>query len=138
MVFVLRHKTVVGCDIMIEEIKKKVLSRDWTFNEISNLKVTIGHLSNDIYSEMTLIEKFKLVREAKIKEDYIGLHFEDAMREIVMITLSGEVAGTIRELLNSATISVGGNENEISEGSLGGESHKERPTNEKKSRLSEE
>jgi hypothetical protein len=138
MVFVLRHKTVVGCDIMIEEIKKKVLSRDWTFNEISNLKVTIGHLSNDIYSEMTLIEKFKLVREAKIKEDYIGLHFEDAMREIVMITLSGEVAGTIRELLNSATISFGGNENEISEGSLGGESHKERPTNEKKSRLSEE
>ena len=87
---------------------------------------------------MTLIEKFKLVREAKIKEDYIGLHFEDAMREIVMITLSGEVAGTIRELLNSATISFGGNENEISEGSLGGESHKERPTNEKKSRLSEE
>jgi len=56
----------------------------------------------------------------------------------VMIVLSGEVAQTIRELLQGATISFGGNNNEISERSVGGESHKERPTNEKKSSLIEE
>ena len=123
---------------MIDEIKKKVLERDWTFNEISNLKVTIEALSKSIYLEMKLQERFDLLREVRINETFVGHTFEDVMREAVMTTLQGEVAGIIREMLNTATVKFGGNNNEISERSLGGESHKERPTNEKKSRLSEE
>ena len=123
---------------MIEEIKKKVLAKNWTFNEISNLKVTITSLANDIYSEMTLIEKFKTVSEVRIKEDYVGLYLEDVMRETVMITLYGEVAEIIKEMLDTATIEFKGNKNEISERSVGGESHKERTPNAKKSSLSEE
>ena len=123
---------------MKELIKKKVLAKNWTFNEISNLNETVVVLSNDIYSEMTVIEKFKLVHDLRIKDEYVGMHFDELLKETVMIVLSGEVAQTIRELLQGATISFGGNNNEISEGSLGGESHKERPANEKKSRLIEE
>ena len=123
---------------MKELIKKKVLAKNWTFNEISNLNETVVVLSNDIYSEMTVIEKFKLVHDLRIKDEYVGMHFDELLKETVMIVLSGEVAQTIRELLQGATISFGGNNNEISERSVGGESHKERPTNEKKSRLSEE
>ena len=123
---------------MKELIKKKVLEKNWTFSEISNLNETVTILSNDIYSEMTLIEKFKLVHDLRIKDEYVGMHFDELLKETVMIVLSGEVAQTIRELLQGATISFGGNNNEISEGSLGGESHKERPTNEKKSSLIEE
>tara|TARA_R100000900_G_scaffold3149_1_gene4564 strand:- start:739 stop:1110 length:372 start_codon:yes stop_codon:yes gene_type:complete len=123
---------------MNDLIKKKVLGRNWTFNEISNLNDTVAVLSNDIYSEMTLIEKFKLVHDLRIKEEYVGMHFDELLKETVMIVLSGEVAQTIRQLLQGATISFGGNNNEISEGSMGGESHKKRPANEKKSRLSEE
>jgi len=123
---------------MKELIKKKVLEKNWTFSEISNLNETVTILSNDIYSEMTLIEKFKLVHDLRIKDEYVGMHFDEILKETVMIVLSGEVAQTIRELLQGATISFGGNNNEISERSVGGESHKERPTNEKKSRLSEE
>jgi len=123
---------------MKELIKKKVLGKNWTFNEISNLNETVTVLSNDIYSEMTVIEKFKLVHDLRIKDEYVGMHFDELLKETVMIVLSGEVAQIIRELLQGATISFGGNNNEISERSLGGESHKKRPTNEKKSRLSEE
>ena len=123
---------------MKELIKKKVLAKNWAFNEISNLNETVVVLSNDIYSEMTVIEKFKLVHDLRIKDEYVGMHFDELLKETVMIVLSGEVAQTIRELLQGATISFGGNNNEISEGSLGGESHKERPANEKKSRLIEE
>jgi|TARA_R100000482_G_scaffold124151_1_gene76022 hypothetical protein len=123
---------------MKELIKKKVLEKNWTFSEISNLNETVTILSNDIYSEMTLIEKFKLVHDLRIKDEYVGMHFDEILKETVMIVLSGEVAQTIRELLQGATISFGGNNNEISERSVGGESHKERPTNEKKSRLIEE
>ena len=123
---------------MKELIKKKVLEKNWTFSEISNLNETVTILSNDIYSEMTLIEKFKLVHDLRIKDEYVGMHFDEILKETVMIVLSGEVAQTIRELLQGATISFGGNNNEISERSVGGESHKERPANEKKSRLIEE
>jgi len=123
---------------MKELIKKKVLAKNWTFNEISNLNETVVVLSNDIYSEMTVIEKFKLVHDLRIKDEYVGMHFDELLKETVMIVLSGEVAQTIRELLQGATISFGGNNNEISERSVGGESHKERPANEKKSRLIEE
>jgi len=123
---------------MEDLIRKKVLSKNWTFAEISNLSVTVLALSSDIYGEMKLIEKYQLVHELRIKEDYVGMVFEDLLKETVMTVLSGEVAQIIRELLNTATISFGGNNNEISERSMGGESHKERPANEKKSRLSEE
>jgi len=123
---------------MKELIENKVLSRNWTFNEISNLNDTVVSLSQDIYSEMTLIEKFKLVQDLRIKEDYVGAYFEDVLKLTVMTVLNGEIAMVMKQLLNGATISFGGNNNEISEGSMGGKPHQERPTNEKKSRLSEE
>tara|TARA_R110000744_G_scaffold255723_1_gene371195 strand:- start:4799 stop:5170 length:372 start_codon:yes stop_codon:yes gene_type:complete len=123
---------------MIEEIRKKVLERDWTFNEISNLKVTIESLSKTIYLEMKLQERFELIREVRINENLVGHTFEDVMREGVMTTLQGEVAGIIREMLNTATVKFGGNNNEISERSLGGKPHKKRTADEKKSSVSEE
>ena len=119
-------------------IKDKVLGRDWTFTEISNLKDTIGKLCNEIYSESKLIERFELVREVRINENFVGHTFEDVMREAINTKLSGEIAGVIRNMLNTATVNFGGNNNEISEGSLGGESYQERPTNEKKSSLIKE
>ena len=119
-------------------IKEKVLARDWTFSEISNLKATIKSLSNEIYSESTINERFELLRDIRINETHVGHTFEDMMRDATNIKLSGEIAGVIRNMLNTATVNFGGNDNEISEGSLGGEPHKERTTNAKKSSLSEE
>ena len=137
-VFVLLLRKIHGCDKMIKEIRKKVLERDWTFNEISNLKTTIESLSKTIYLEMKLQERFELVREVRINENFVGHTFEDVLREGVMTTLQGEVASIIREMLNTATVKFGGNNNEISEGSLGGKSHKKRTADEKKSSASEE
>ena len=123
---------------MKEIIKQKVLDKNWTFNEISRLKDTIEKLSLNIYGEMKLIERFDLIREVRIKEGYIGHTLEDTMREVVMVSLRAEVAETVRNMLDSATVNFGGNKNEISEGSMGGKPHQERTTNEKKSSLSEE
>ena len=120
-----------------EIIKLKVLAKAWTFTEISNLKKTIDSLCNDIYSESKLSERFELIRETKINEGFVGHTFEDVMRDAIKIKLSGEIAGVIRNMLNTATVDFKGNENEISERSLGGKPHKERTTNEKKSSLDE-
>ena len=118
-------------------IKQKVLARDWTFTEISNLKQTIDTLCNEIYSESKLIERFELIRDVRINENYVGHTFEDIMREAINTKLSGEIAGVIRNMLNTATVDFKGNENEISERSVGGKSHKERTTDEKKNSKNE-
>tara|TARA_R100000479_G_scaffold168155_2_gene109001 strand:- start:574 stop:948 length:375 start_codon:yes stop_codon:yes gene_type:complete len=115
-----------------DEIKIKVLSREWSFKEISNLKNTIDSLSEEIYNEAKLIERFELIRDVKINEGFVGFSFEDSFREAVKIKLKGEIAEVITEMLGEATINFGGNTNEVSERSMGGESHQERPTNEKK------
>ena len=138
LVFVKLLNKIRGCDRMKELIKKKVLAKNWTFNEISDLANTIQFLSEEVWSEMTLLERIDLVRDVRINETLVGWDFEHAIREVVLTSLKGEIAEIIKNMLSNATINFGGNNNEISEGSLGGESHKERPTNEKKSSLIEE
>ncbi len=132
MEFVKRHRMIHGCDNMKELIEKKVLSRNWSFNEISDLRNTISLICNDIYSEMSLIEKFKIIDELRIKEDYVGKYFSDVMKEMVYASLQIQIADTIKSLLNTATVNFGGNKNEVSENGLGGESNQERPADEKK------
>ena len=121
-----------------EVIKLKVLAKAWTFSEISNLKKTIDILCNELYSESKLSERFDLVREIKINEGFVGHTFEDVMREAIKTRLSGEIAGVIRTMLDSATVEFGGNKNEISERSMGGKPHKERTTMEEKDSIDEE
>ena len=118
-------------------IEAKVISREWTFNQISDLKNTIEVLSSELYSEMKLTERFELIRENHVNDIYIGMTFEDAFREVVMTHLRGEVAGKIKNMLGKATIRFG-DKNEVSERSMGGESHKERPSNEKKNSKKQE
>ena len=113
-------------------IRLKVLSRGWTFAEISNLKETINYICEEVYNESTITERFEIVRDLKINDVFIGKTFEDAFREAIKIQLSGDIAGVITEMLGEATINFGGNKNEISERSVGGESHSQRSTNEKK------
>lgn len=109
-----------------------MLARNWSFNEISNLKNTINILSKEIYQELTLKERFDSIKVVRINENWTGMPFEDVMKEAIMITLQGEIAGIIREMLNTATVNFGGNNNEISENGLGGESNKKRSADEKK------
>ena len=123
---------------MKELIKKKVLARNWTFNEIANINSTITLICNELSEELTLMEKFNLANEVRINESYVGMELYHVLGDIVYTSLEVLAAETIKELLNTATINFGGNNNEISERSVGRESHKERPTNEKKRRLIEE
>ena len=123
---------------MKEIIEAKVRIRSWTFNEISNLMVTIESLSNEIYSEMNLIQRFDMVKETKINDSMVGYYYADVLREMCLTHIKAEVAGTIRNMLDKATVNFGGINNEVSERSMGGKPHKERTTNEKKDSSDEE
>tara|TARA_R100000149_G_C5878985_1_gene143342 strand:- start:1909 stop:2280 length:372 start_codon:yes stop_codon:yes gene_type:complete len=121
-----------------ELIKKKVLAKSWTFNEISDLTVTIKVLSEEVWSEMTLLERIDLVRDIRINENLVGWDFEHAIREVVLTSLKGEIAEVIKNMLSKATINFGGNNNEISERSMGGKSHQERTSDEEEDSVVEE
>ncbi len=123
---------------MKELIKKKVLAKSWTFNEISDLTVTIKVLSEEVWSEMTLLERIDLVRDIRINENLVGWDFEHAIREVVLTSLKGEIAEVIKNMLSKATINFGGNNNEISERSMGGKSHQERTSDEEEDSVVEE
>ena len=117
---------------MNEIVKQKVLAKNWTFNEIADLNRTIENLATDVYEEMKLIERFDLIREIRIKETYVGEVFEDVMKQTVLTSLRAEVADTVRNMLNNATVNFGGNKNEVSERSVVGESNEERSSTTKK------
>lgn len=130
--------TIREGEIMIDElIKIKVLAKHWTFTEISNLKQTIEDLSSEVYSEMKLSERFELVRETKINDAFIGMAVEDVFRDIALTQVKADVAGTIREMLDTATVDFGG-KNEIPERSVGRKSHQERPADEEEDSSVEE
>jgi len=112
-------------------VRSKVLSRSWSFTEISNLVNTVKQLSLEIYMELKLIERFELVREVRINEKLVGSHFEDALKQMVTTALHLRVAEVFKEMLNGATINFG-DKNEISEGSLGRESSNDEGTDEEK------
>ena len=121
-----------------EKIIEKILERNWLFHEITNLKDTLYNLSVEIYNELTLLERFELVRERQVTKGYLGLSIEKFFIENVMLALKEKIAETVKNMLENATINFGGNTNEVSERSVGGKSHKERPTNEKKNSEDEE
>ena len=114
-----------------EKIKEKILERNWLFHEITNLKDTLYNLSVEIYNELTLLERFELVRERQVTKGYLGLSIDKFFIENVMLALKEKIAETVKNMLENATINFGGNTNEVSEGSMGGESHQERPSDEK-------
>ena len=114
------------------------MAKSWTFNEISDLTVTIKVLSEEVWSEMTLLERIDLVRDIRINENLVGWDFEHAIREVVLTSLKGEIAEVIKNMLSKATINFGGNNNEISERSMGGEPHQKRTSDEEEDSVVEE
>ena len=83
---------------MKDLIRKKVLSKNWTFNEISDLTTTIQNLSEEVWQEMTLLERIDLVRDVRINETLVGWDFEHAIREVVLTSLKGEIAEIIKNM----------------------------------------
>ena len=115
---------------MYEVIRNKVLAKNWTFNEITNLKQSVVDLSLEIYNEMFLLDRIEMLRDVEITNNYVGYNFTDAIKQAVVLSLQGEVAEAIKEF--------GGNKNENTERSLGGESHKKLTPNEAKINNEEE
>ena len=120
----MRESTRRELDVMnlkqyiMNELKKK----EWTFEEISNVQTTINIMSHKAYDHMTPKDKLDMVWN-EIGEDF---------QKKVLMKIKAEIAETIKIELSTATVRFGGNENDVSEGSLGGEPPAASKTDEKK------
>ena len=94
---------------MKDIIKQKVLSKNWSFLEVSDLANSIGILAKEIYIELSLKERFDLVREIRINDNMLGKTFEDMFRDVGLIQIQADVAEVIKQMLSTATVSFGGN-----------------------------
>ena len=120
----MRESTRRELDVMnlnqyiMNELKKK----EWTFEEISNVQTTINILAHKAYDHMTPKDKLDMVWN-EIGEDF---------QKKVLMKIKAEIAETIKIELSTATVKFGGNENDVSEGSLGGKPSATSKTDEKK------
>ena len=87
----------------------------------------IGKLFSTINAQLKVEPK-----GIRINDNMLGRPFEDIFRDIGLIQIQADVAEVIKQMLSTATVNFGGNNNEISERSLGGKSNQERPSDGKK------
>ena len=121
-------------------IKTSVLNKEWTVVELTDIKKAVMVISEEVYSVLSISQKFSLLREYRVKEDYVGMYFDEVIKMVVTTVLKSKVATVINSLLSRAKVdfNLGGEIDEISERSLGGEPHKERSSDEKKDNENEE
>jgi len=117
---------------MIEEKVKEMLNeKEWTLAELQDMKGLVSEFSDKIYGEMDAKEKLELIWEAPIT-NVQQANFGRLFYYMVVGKISEEVAIVLKKLLMNANVNFnGGNKNEVSEGSMGGQSLEERPADEK-------
>ena len=117
---------------MIEEkVKQRLNQKQWTLAELQDMVGLVSVFSDEIYSEMNAKEKLDMVWEEPIN-NVQQANFGRLFYHMVIAKISEEVAVVLKKLLMNANVNFnGGNKNEVSEGSMGGQSLEERPSNEK-------
>lgn len=119
---------------MIEKIVRDELNtRVWTFAEIANVSQTVETLTQMVYDRIPTKDKLKLVWDIEVFAEEMTF-FGELYTKTIMAELRVMVADIVKDELSSAQIVFNKNEvdkNEVSEGSLGGQSSKRRTPDEK-------
>ena len=111
-----------------KRVKEMLNKKNWTLGELQDMDKIVKSFAEDIYSEMSPKDKLDMAWHERIN----GRFFGEILQDLVMRRISEDVAIELKELLMNANVNFnGGNENEVSERSLGRESSKERPSDEK-------
>lgn len=120
---------------MKDKVEKILSSREWTFADLTNMSQLVKDFSEEIYSQLDAKEKLALVWEKEISNvQSFGSFFQNLVTEQIQL----QVASTLQEQLLTANVNFSNNKNkeeennDVSEGSLGGKPLKERTADEKK------
>ena len=118
-----------------KRVKEMLNKKNWTLGELQDMDKIVKSFAEDIYSEMSPKDKLDMAWHERINFGSTtpeGRFFGEILQDLVMRRISEDIAIELKELLMNANVNFnGGNENEVSERSLGRESSKERPSDEK-------
>ena len=122
-------------------IKDKLRKKQWTFNEIVDVKEIVNELAEYTYDKMNPKDKLELIWESNaysnisintLDEEIIPIPFGSLFQALVKEKLQEQIAIIIKdELIDATIIFKEDNKNEISKRSVGGKPHKERKTDNK-------
>tara|TARA_R100001510_G_scaffold57160_1_gene64391 strand:- start:6485 stop:6865 length:381 start_codon:yes stop_codon:yes gene_type:complete len=115
-----------------DKVKEQLRGKTWTFQEITSIAEVVDGLMDMCYSDLNAQEKLDLIWNVEIwlPNQLDGMPFGQFFQKLVQDTMTQEIAKIVKEELESATIEFKVNKNEVSEGSVGGKSHKKRSTDE--------
>ena len=86
---------------MNDRIDNIIQSRDWTFDDISNLRETVDSIYLELQGEMTGNEKLEIVWDMDVE---IKGNFGEGFNDLVKIKLSAVIAERISLLLKQAKV----------------------------------
>lgn len=120
---------------MKDKVEKILSSREWTFADLTNMSQLVKDFSEEIYTQLDSKEKLSIVWEKDITNiQSFGSFFQTLVTEEIQL----QVASILQEQLINANVNFSNNKNkeeennDVSEGSLGGKPLKERTADEKK------
>ena len=127
-----------------DRVKELLIEKEWTFADLQDMEGIVKEFADILEKELDygFIAKMcegepitKMLQEAAKSGDYYahGIDtFGGLFWRVRQNALKGWVAQYLKEELMNANINFnGGNKNEVSEGSMGGQSLEERPADEK-------
>ncbi len=126
---------------MKDKVEKILSSREWTFADLTNMSQLVKDFSEEIYSQLDAKEKLALVWEKDVYRNVKSSNtqsFGSFFQMLVTEQIQLQVASTLQEQLLTANVNFSNNKNkeeennDVSEGSLGGKPLKERTADEKK------
>ena len=124
-----------------DRVKQLLIEKEWTFADLQDMEGIVKEFADILEKELDygfiarMCEGEPIVETMKeTTGDGMPLYqtFGDLFWVVRQNTLKAWVAQYLKEELMNANVSFnGGNENEVSEGSMGGQSLEERPSDEK-------
>jgi len=128
---------------MKDKVEKILSSREWTFADLTNTTKLVRSFSDEIYHDLSSKEMLELVWNIPVPdpinfEEYRNDSFGKLFQHLVIEQIQMEMTSILREKLLTANVNFSNNKNkeeennDVSEGSLGGKPLKERTADEKK------
>ena len=124
-----------------KRVKEMLKGREWTFADLQDMNLVVKQMVENLYDEISAKDKLDMIwnRETTdtmsyntLDNEWIPMPFGVLFQGLVKEELTANVIEVVKIELMSANVNFnGGNENEVSERSLGRKSSKERPSNEK-------
>tara|TARA_Y100001937_G_C7125550_1_gene334732 strand:- start:303 stop:704 length:402 start_codon:yes stop_codon:yes gene_type:complete len=127
--------------IIEEKVREMLKGRQWTFADLQDMNAVVMEMVENLYDKISAKDKLDMIWKSEtthamsyntLDNEMIPMPFGVLFQGLVKDELTARVIEVVTiELMNANVNFNGGNKNEVSEGSMGGQSLEERSSDEK-------